>query len=250
VDRWAIAELLVFLGMAALYEGDHERAVALLEESMASFRDLGDTQRVTICVTYLWMAALELGDHERAAALLEEDLRRLQRLDVQPQIQIYDDLMGAAVVAALGKQLARTARLRGAAEALREAINLSLLLWDHTPTDYESQLAAARSQLGEAAWEAAWSEGRAMTPGQAVDYALSREDLPGSCPTTSYPAGLSAREAEVLRLVAKGLTNAQIATELSISPRTVDRHLNSIYRKLGVSSRAAATRFAAEHNLL
>jgi DNA-binding NarL/FixJ family response regulator len=66
----------------------------------------------------------------------------------------------------------------------------------------------------------------------------------------SYPAGLSAREAEVLKLVAKGLTNARIASELFVSPRTVDRHLNSIYRKVGVSSRAAATRFAAEHNLL
>jgi DNA-binding NarL/FixJ family response regulator len=61
---------------------------------------------------------------------------------------------------------------------------------------------------------------------------------------------LSARETEVLKLVAKGLTNARIARELFISPRTVDRHLNSIYRKVGISSRAAATRFAAEHNLL
>ena len=89
-----------------------------------------------------------------------------------------------------------------------------------------------------------------MTPEQAVEYALPKEDLKGSRPTMSYPGGLSAREAEVLKLVAKGLTNARIASELFVSPRTVDRHLNSIYRKVGVSSRAAATRFAAEHNLL
>jgi predicted ATPase/DNA-binding CsgD family transcriptional regulator len=250
VDRWAIAELLVFLGMAALYEGDHERAVELLEESMESFRDLGDTQRATICVTYLWMAALERGDPERAAALLEEDLRRLQRLEIKPQIQVYDSLMGLAVVAALSRRPARAARLWGAAEAVREAISLSLLLWDHMPTDYEGHLTAARSQLDEAAWEAAWAEGRAMSPEQAVEYAISKEDLPGSRSTTSYPAGLSSREAEVLKLVAKGLTNARIARELFISPRTVDRHLNSIYRKVGISSRAAATRFAADHNLL
>jgi DNA-binding NarL/FixJ family response regulator len=49
--------------------------------------------------------------------------------------------------------------------------------------------------------------------------------------------------------VASGLTNAQVARELFISPNTVNRHLNSIYRKLGVTSRAAATRFALEHNL-
>ena len=92
-----------------------------------------------------------------------------------------------------------------------------------------------------------------MRPEEEVEYALStREDPPTPRPTTatSYTAGLSTREAEVLKLVARGLTNAHIARELFISPRTVDAHLNSIYRKVGVSSRAAATRFAAEHNLL
>jgi DNA-binding NarL/FixJ family response regulator len=54
---------------------------------------------------------------------------------------------------------------------------------------------------------------------------------------------------EVLRLVARGLTNAQVAERLSLSPRTVDRHLNAVYTKLGVSSRSAATRFAIEQGL-
>jgi DNA-binding NarL/FixJ family response regulator len=58
------------------------------------------------------------------------------------------------------------------------------------------------------------------------------------------------REVEVLKLVAEGLTNPQVAKELFLSPRTVQRHLNSVYKKLGVSSRAAATRFASEHQLL
>jgi len=62
-------------------------------------------------------------------------------------------------------------------------------------------------------------------------------------------AGLSAREVEVLGLVATGLTSAQIAKELFLSPRTVDTHLTSIYHKLGVSSRTAAARFALEHGL-
>jgi DNA-binding NarL/FixJ family response regulator len=65
-----------------------------------------------------------------------------------------------------------------------------------------------------------------------------------------YPAGLSAREVEVLRLVAQGMTNAQVAQELYLSPRTVHRHLNSVYNKLGTNSRAAAARFASEHGLL
>lgn len=63
------------------------------------------------------------------------------------------------------------------------------------------------------------------------------------------PGGLSAREAEVVRLVARGHTNRQIATTLGISERTVDRHVSNIFTKLDVSSRAAATAFAVEHDL-
>ena len=61
--------------------------------------------------------------------------------------------------------------------------------------------------------------------------------------------GLTEREIEVLRSVAQGLTDAQVAERLVISPRTVHSHLNSIYSKLGISSRSAATRYAIEHNL-
>ena len=64
------------------------------------------------------------------------------------------------------------------------------------------------------------------------------------------PLGLSGREVEVLRLVAEGLTNSQIAERLFISPKTVGSHLVSIFGKLGVTSRAGATRFAIEHGLV
>jgi DNA-binding CsgD family transcriptional regulator len=65
----------------------------------------------------------------------------------------------------------------------------------------------------------------------------------------AYPAGLTVREVEVLRLVAKGMTDAQIAETLVISPRTVNTHLTSIYNKIGVSSRSEATRYALEQRL-
>jgi DNA-binding CsgD family transcriptional regulator len=65
-----------------------------------------------------------------------------------------------------------------------------------------------------------------------------------------YPANLSEREVEVLRLVAGGMTDAEVADTLSISPRTVGQHLRSIYNKLGVSSRVAAARFAIAHDLV
>jgi DNA-binding NarL/FixJ family response regulator len=60
---------------------------------------------------------------------------------------------------------------------------------------------------------------------------------------------LTAREVEVLRLIAQGLTNDQVAETLIISPRTVEKHLESIYGKLQVTSRSAATRFAVAHQL-
>jgi ATP/maltotriose-dependent transcriptional regulator MalT len=69
-----------------------------------------------------------------------------------------------------------------------------------------------------------------------------------SSPT--YPDGLTAREVEVLCLVAQGLSNAEIAERLIISLLTVKAHMRSLYNKLGISSRSAATRYAIEHHLL
>jgi DNA-binding NarL/FixJ family response regulator len=76
------------------------------------------------------------------------------------------------------------------------------------------------------------------------DFALTSATAPAS-----YPAGLTAREVEVLRLVAQGLTDGQVADQLIISRRTVSTHLSAIYGKLQVNSRSAATCFAIEHGL-
>jgi DNA-binding NarL/FixJ family response regulator len=78
---------------------------------------------------------------------------------------------------------------------------------------------------------------------------LARADALAARLGTARPGGLSEREVEVLQLVAEGLTDAQVADRLSLSPRTVSQHLRSIYNKLGVGSRAAATRFAVENGL-
>ena len=91
-----------------------------------------------------------------------------------------------------------------------------------------------------------------MTPQQAL---AAQGHKPSASPTRTvtpspaYPAGLTAREVEVLRLLAGGLTDVQVAEKLVLSPRTVHSHISSIYSKLGVSSRSAATRYAIEHHL-
>ena len=98
-----------------------------------------------------------------------------------------------------------------------------------------------------------------MTPEQALaaqEQPMRPDPMPAratavpSKPLFPAPAGLTTREAEVLRLLALGWTDAQIAEHLVISPRTVNRHTTSLYSKLGVTSRAAATHYAIEHYLL
>jgi DNA-binding NarL/FixJ family response regulator len=66
----------------------------------------------------------------------------------------------------------------------------------------------------------------------------------------TYPAGLTEREVQVLSLIARGHANKQVATALGISPKTVGRHIEHVYAKAGVSTRAGATLFAMEHGLL
>jgi DNA-binding NarL/FixJ family response regulator len=69
-------------------------------------------------------------------------------------------------------------------------------------------------------------------------------------PEMERPAGLTERETEVVGLLARGLQTKQIATALGISPKTADTHIQSAYRKMGVSTRATATLFAMEHGLV
>jgi DNA-binding NarL/FixJ family response regulator len=71
----------------------------------------------------------------------------------------------------------------------------------------------------------------------------------GTAPPGAYPDGLTSREAEVLRLVAAGRSNREIAIDLVLSERTVARHVTNIYGKIGAGSRADATAYALRHNL-
>jgi DNA-binding NarL/FixJ family response regulator len=148
--------------------------------------------------------------------------------------------------------------LLGAAAALRETIGTSL-----PPTfrpAYERTMAAARTQLGEEAFAAAWAEGRTMPLERLIEgwerATLHELNMTGTGPATSaefssdLPDDLSVREVEVLRLVAQGLTNAQVADRLVISPRTVNAHLRSIYSKLAITSRNHVIRYAIDHQFL
>ena len=245
----AVAPLLLFLGFVELDRGHPDRMAELLEEALLQFRELGDLRGAGMCVTVMGQVALDEGNVERAGSMFEDAAHVLRELkDIVGSVYT---VLGLAGVAGWRGDGVRSAKLWGAAEALREAEGFTMSPWTLSNLAYERHLAHARSLLDQAAWEAAWSEGRTMTAQEAMSYALepgpAQEEQ--ASPEPSYPAGLSPREAEVLKLVAGGLSNAQIAKELYISPRTVERHLNSIYHKADVSSRVAAARFASEHGL-
>jgi len=172
--------------------------------------------------------ALEISDEAHAAYCLEE-LARLVGMRSEPE---------------------RPVRLLGASQALLEAAGAPLYAYARDRDLYERWIKELRSRLGETAFGAAWAEGRAMSPEHAIEYALEQEATPELAAPESYPAGLSAREVEVLRLVAGGLTNAEVAEKFFLSSRTVDWYMSAIYRKLGCHTRAEAARFAAEHGLL
>ena len=151
-----------------------------------------------------------------------------------------------ARVAKAEKQYWRAASLLGAAE---DRLNISLDLDLMERMNYERDVAALRTYLDEKGYIQARDEGRKMTPEQAIAVPEPCSDETSSARPPLYPDGLTAREVEILRFVALGWTDIQVAEKLVISPRTIQGHLRSIYNKVDVTSRSAATRYAVEHNL-
>jgi predicted ATPase/DNA-binding CsgD family transcriptional regulator len=256
-------------GWTALLQGDPARATVLIEEAveLARERRRGFMGLLSRPLDNLGWAALLGGELGRAKAQFGENLTLSKALGDKRTLLM--SLEGLACAAGAEGKAIRAARLFGAAEALMEAIRYRLVPQERAVL--EPYRASVRSRLGEAAWAEALAAGGATGLDEALGYALSEEEPSTTTlaapeqssassstsehPSTSsstpeYPAGLTPREVEVLGLVAEGLTNAQVAQRLFLSPRTVHRHLNSIYHKLGVSTRTAASRFALEHGLL
>jgi DNA-binding NarL/FixJ family response regulator len=144
-------------------------------------------------------------------------------------------------------EFVRSARLWGAAEVLRESVGMHISPIERA--DYEHRVAAARAKLGAESFASAWAQGRTMTPEQALTMQGSLSTTIVNTPSSPYPAGLTTREVGVLRLVAKGLTNAEIAQELGLSGKTIAHHLTHIFNKTTSENRAAAAAFAIHHGL-
>jgi DNA-binding CsgD family transcriptional regulator len=228
-----------------------------LEESLKLFKELEDEMYVGTGSWFLARAQIDEGDHAAARAHLEEVLEKLRPPRHRSSRHRWLNrwffprvLEGVAQLAAAEGESTRALRLAGAAAALRAAIGVG-----ETPpfrAYVERRLERARRALGEKAGAKAFEGGRALTPEEALSEA--RQALGRAAektPARSTGGGLlSAREVEVLRLVAEGLTDGQVAQKLHISPRTVGQHLRSVYRKLAVPSRAAAAKEAVERGVI
>ena len=176
------------------------------------------------------------GDHEQARSLHKESLELSRELG--DKLLAAESLEGLACSASTSGEEERAARLFGAAEALREAEG-----YFQAPRERalrEPFLGVARSQL----WQEALAQGRAMSLEEAVEYALSEGNYTAlhahaeqDSPANESPPALTRREREVASLVAQDITNRQIASELFISERTVDHHVEKILKKLELFSR-------------
>jgi non-specific serine/threonine protein kinase len=242
---------LVNLAVLARLTGDEDRAAVLLEEGRALSEAAGDGYTEGFYLTNLAHLAVQQGNWQRAVTQYRQALVRWRDLaDVHNMAMALEGL--AWPLAAQG-HAERSARLFGAAERLREVVGMAIL--PHWVPDHERARLAAQASLGERAFALAWAKGRAMTATEAIAYGLAPMEghrPEGMGPVRPRPGAappvLSARELEVARLVARGLTNRQIAEQLVLQTSTVGNHLQRIYARLELSGRAQLAAWVSEHD--
>jgi DNA-binding CsgD family transcriptional regulator len=192
---------------------------------------------------YLGHLAQTEGDVSAAAAYYDESLALWWEEEFWPGL--VEALSGVATVAVARSQLTRAAKLFGAVAALREAIGMPA--WLPERALYDEAVDRLRQTLSNAAFGAAWAAGRAMPAETAVAEALARTPVKREAGTYGV---LTSREREVLRLVSEGRSDKEIAAILSISSRTVSKHVATILAKLEVENRAAAAVVALRDSLV
>ena len=243
-DRESEFSALYTLGTVALRQGDNAQALALYNRCLNFTSETGSMRNSSMALARLGEIAYEQGNYTLAAERYRESLSYAGTFEDREVVGVT--LLGLERVAKAERRYWRAAHLLGAVET---RINVRIDLDAMARVAYERDVAALRTYLGDEAYTRARDIGSRMTPQQAV--AIS-EPAPAATLNASpvYPDELSEREVEVLRLVASGLTDVQVADQLVISPRTVQGHLRSIYSKIQVNSRGAATRYAVERRLV
>ncbi len=242
-----------------LLQQDHTSAEAVLTAALEP-----DAPMQTIGQRLVWAAradlALARSDPGQALDITERLSASASNLSDESVIPRLWKLRGEAL-AALGS-IAEAETILRAAKAAAQAQQLRPLLWRICVAQGKLYQAQGLHEEAEQALTTAWvmieelaanvpdEQLRAHFVAQATAMLPQKRSLtPGRTARQAY-GGLTAREVQVLRLLAMGLTDAQIAEQLVLSLHTVHAHLRTIYSKLGVTSRSAATRYAFERRLV
>ena len=225
---------------------DLERARTMGERGLAIAREGDLGLALALVLNVLGHVELAANDFSRAEGYLRESL------------SIYRDLGSIWAMSELLRAIADVARHR---DALEDAVVLHIVscsLPKLSGSDAGSnihsfgtddELESLRTRMSSARYELALERGRAMSIDEAVSLALTvGVDVADTDP--ELPGSLTPRELEVLKLVAAGRSNREVAAELYVGVRTVERHVANIYDKIGVHNRTEAARFAFEHDLV
>jgi predicted ATPase/DNA-binding CsgD family transcriptional regulator len=258
-DRQHVATLLGNLGNYEMSTGDLDAARTHLSESLSIHRALNHRDGIAYQTLNLGLAEYLGGSTARAGDLFAESLDLTRRMGIKG-LTAYA-LLGAALVGHGGTDPAWSARVHGAVDEVLADLGRIL-------EPLEAQLAARdrqrlRTAMGDEAFDAEYAEGRTLDLARAAHQAMEgiqagRAAAPGGAQASEPDAAgsdaaasvLTPRELDVLRLVAQGLSNADIAKRLVLSDHTVHRHLANILRKLGLSSRAAAAAWGIRTELV
>ena len=236
-----IALSLFTLGRMYWLQEENATARSLIEESFAIFQKLDDRFWIGACLVFMGYIDCEEGryDAARSSFVAMNLVLPLVRL---PWGATYT-VEGFARLAAAEGEAELALRLGGATAALRRTYGVSI--GPGSEKLFRRSLQPAWQALTEEEGRSSWAEGRKMTLEQALSLVFGE-------PTKPRASGghLSDRELEVLSLVAEGLSDAEVAENLYVSPRTVSGHLRSAYRRLGVKSRTAAVKKAGELGLI
>jgi DNA-binding CsgD family transcriptional regulator len=191
---------------------------------------------------------IERGEWDAAQAIFQKTL-----VFGKQERHVFGMAMALEALAAASGELGdaqRGVRLLGAADRLREHSGCPVPLQLRSRYDLTTMM--LRTRLCADTFAESWAAGRQMTLDEAIAYALepSLSEALALEPTPSPHANLTSREIDVLRLIAAGHTNKEIAAQLFISPGTVATHVVNILSKLGVESRTAAAAWAIHADIV
>jgi DNA-binding CsgD family transcriptional regulator len=236
-----------------IHADDPAAAQRVCAAGLAGARDAGDLWSLGNLLEKMVVLDLGSGRFEDAAAHLREGLQITLRTGVRARL--LDDLDCCGYLCAMTGRCAEAVTAWAAVVALQGSEGFSVPSHPDVPEGWferQEPLREARQALGPAQAQAAEERGRAMSLATAAEYALMLTAAGPQPPPAMAPGPeeLSPRERELVTLVARGHTNAQIAAQLYISVRTVSSHLDRIRDKTGCRRRADLTRFALSAGLV